>query len=224
MKLIVQTLGYGLVAVVVFGVLLFWPAGTFAYWQAWVFLAIYAAAALIPTIGWGASNPAILQRRLRGGPAAETRIAQKLAITGLFAAFASLLVVSALDHRFKWSTVPTAVSVLGDVLVAVGLGAGALAVAQNNYASANIAVEAEQPVISTGLYGFVRHPMYFFAVILMVGMPLALGSYWGLAGVVVGVFFLALRIEDEEKMLEHELAGYREYQQKVRSRLVPYIW
>ena len=224
MKVIAQTLGYGLIAVVVFGLLLFWPAGTFAYWQAWVFLAIYAAAALVPSIYWGAANPAVLKRRLRGGPVAETRIAQKLAVTGLFAAFAALLVVSALDHRFGWSTVPIAVSVVGDVLVAVGLGTGTLTVMQNNYAAANITVEADQRVISTGLYGFVRHPMYFSFVIMMVGMPLALGSYWGLAGVVVGVLFLAVRIEDEENMLEHELAGYREYQQKVRSRLVPFVW
>jgi protein-S-isoprenylcysteine O-methyltransferase Ste14 len=224
MKVVVQTVGYGLIAVVVFGLLLFWPAGTFAYWQAWVFLAIYAAAALVPSIYWGAANPAVLQRRLHGGPAAETRIAQKLAVTGLFATFASLLVVSALDRRFGWSTVPIAVSVVGDVLVAFGLAAGTLTVVQNNYAGANITVESDQPVISTGLYGFVRHPMYFSLLILMMGMPLALGSYWALAGVLVGVLFLALRIEDEENMLEDELDGYREYQQKVRSRLVPFVW
>jgi protein-S-isoprenylcysteine O-methyltransferase Ste14 len=224
MKIVVQTVGAGLIAVVAFGLLLFWPAGTFAYWQAWIFLAIYAAAALVPTIYWGATNPDVLRRRLRGGPVAETRIAQKLAVTGLFVVFAALLVVSALDHRFGWSTVPIAVSVVGDVLVAIGLGTGTLAVKQNNYAAANITVEADQPVISTGLYAFVRHPLYFAFVIVMIGMPLALGSYWGLAGVVLGLFFLALRIEDEETLLEHDLAGYREYQQKVRSRLVPFVW
>ncbi len=225
MKTIAQTMGYGCIAVVVFGVLLFWPAGTLDYWQAWVFLAIYAAAVVVaPSIYLGTASPAVLERRLHGGPAAETRIAQKLAITGLFAAFAASLVVSALDHRFGWSSLPTAVSVVGDVLVALGLGMGTLTVVQNNYAGANITVEAEQPVISTGLYGFVRHPMYFSLVIMMLGIPLALGSYWGLAGLAVGVPFLALRIEDEENMLEHDLAGYREYAQKVRYRLVPYVW
>lgn len=224
MKVVVQAVGSALIAVVVFGLLLFWPAGTFAYWQAWVFLAIYAVAALVPTISWGAANPALLQRRLRGGPVAETRMAQKLAVTGLFAAFAALLVVSALDHRFGWSTVPVTVSIVGDVLAAVGLVLGTLSVVQNNYAAANVTVEADQPVITTGLYGFVRHPMYFSLVIAMVGIPLALGSYWALTGVAVGLLALALRIEDEEKMLEDELAGYREYQQKVRSRLVPYLW
>ncbi|MDT5348690.1 MAG: hypothetical protein QOH91_1977 [Mycobacterium sp.] len=108
------------------------------------------------------------------GPVAETRTAQKLASTGLFVAFAVLVVVSALDHRFGWSTVPTAVSLGGDVLVAIGFGIGILTVSQNSYAAANITVKADQRVISTGLYGFVRHPMYFSAVIMMIGIPLAL--------------------------------------------------
>ncbi|PQM48644.1 hypothetical protein C1Y40_01150 [Mycobacterium talmoniae] len=135
-----------------------------------------------------------------------------------------MLVVSALDHRFGWSTAPTAVSVVGDVVLAVGLGLGILAVAQNSYAAANVTVEAEQPVISTGLYGLVRHPMYFALVIMMVGIPLALGSYWGLAGAVGGVPFLALRIADEEKMLTNDLVGYRAYTQQVHYRLLPYVW
>lgn len=223
MKIILQTVGYGFVALAVFGLLLFLPAGTFDYWQAWVFLAIYAVG-VASSLYWGIRNPTVLQRRMRGGPAAETRAAQKLAMTGIFAAFAAVLVVSALDHRFEWSTVPTPVSVLGDVLVAAGLAMGILTVVQNSYAGANITVEAEQPVVSTGLYGFVRHPMYFSLVLMMIGIPLALGSCWGLAGLVVGVPSLALRILDEEDMLEHELAGYPDYARKVRYRLVPFVW
>jgi protein-S-isoprenylcysteine O-methyltransferase Ste14 len=224
MKTILQAVGYGFTIVVVAGLLLFWPAGTFDYWQAWVFLAVYAVAAVIPSIYWGVSNPTVLQRRMHGGPAAETRTAQKLAVTGLLVALAALLVVSALDHRFGWSTPPAAVSVVGDALVALGLGGGILTVVQNSYAAARITVEAEQRVISTGLYGFVRHPMYFSAVIVMIGIPLALGSYWGLVGVVLGMLVLALRIEDEEKMLGHELAGYPEYTRKVHYRLLPFVW
>lgn len=224
MKNILTAVGYGFIVLVVLGLLLFWPAGTFDYWQAWAFLAVYAVAAVAPSIYWGVTNPTVLRRRMHGGPVAETRAAQKLASTGLFVAFAVLIVVSALDHRLGWSTVPTGGSVVGDVLVAVGFGISILTVAQNSYAAANITVEAEQRVISTGLYGFVRHPMYFSAVIMMVGIPLALGSYWGLVGLVLGVLFLAVRIDDEENMLEHELAGYPEYIQKVRSRLVPFVW
>ncbi|HTM85366.1 MAG TPA: isoprenylcysteine carboxylmethyltransferase family protein, partial [Mycobacterium sp.] len=169
-------------------------------------------------------NPALVQRRLRGGPAAETRTVQKLASTGLFVAFIALIVVSALDHRFGWSTPPAAVSVVGLVLVAAGFGIGILAVTQNSYAAANITVETEQPVISTGLYGLVRHPMYFSVVITFVGIPLALGSYWGLVLVLPGLAVLVVRILDEEKLLAQELSGYSDYRQQVRYRLLPYLW
>ena len=97
-------------------------------------------------------------------------------------------------------------------------------VQQNSYAAANITVEADQKLVSTGLYGFVRHPMYFGALILMVGIPLALGSYWGLAMIIPCLIVLALRILDEEKMLHQELAGYRDYTQHVHYRLLPYVW
>lgn len=134
------------------------------------------------------------------------------------------LVISALDHRFGWSTVPVPVVVLGDVLVFVGLSLAQLVVVQNGYAGAAITVEDEQPLISTGLYGMVRHPMYFGTLIMMIGTPLALDSLWGLLAVAVSVPILAARIFDEEKMLTEELAGYREYMTKVDHRLVPYLW
>jgi len=134
------------------------------------------------------------------------------------------MVVSALDFRFGWSAVPAAISVAGDVLVAVGLGIAMLTTIQNSYASANITVESGQELVSTGLYAVVRHPMYFGNVVLMIGIPLALGSYWALLFVIPGLAVLAVRIRDEEKVLRQELAGYREYEQRVHYRLVPYVW
>jgi protein-S-isoprenylcysteine O-methyltransferase Ste14 len=116
------------------------------------------------------------------------------------------------------------VVVIGQILVAVGLGLAMMVVNQNSYAAATITVEADQPVISTGLYGIVRHPMYAFALIMMVGMPLALDSYWGLVAMVPAVAVLVFRIVDEEKMLRQELSGYDEYTQMVRYRLVPGVW
>jgi len=113
---------------------------------------------------------------------------------------------------------------MGDVLVAVGLGLVGLVIIQNSYAAATVRVEAGQTVVSTGLYGLVRHPMYTGNVIMMVGIPLALGSYWGLVFVFPGIIVLASRIRDEEKLLRHDLDGYREYTQKVRYRLVPGMW
>jgi protein-S-isoprenylcysteine O-methyltransferase Ste14 len=211
----------GLVA---FGLMLFLPAGTFHYWQAWVFLAVFALSTWIPSVYLMRTNPAALERRMRAGPLAETRTLQRILITVVFICFPAMFVVSALDHRFGWSSVPATVSLVGDVLVVIGLGLAMLVVIQNGYAAANVTVEAGQHLVSTGLYGLVRHPMYTGNVILMVGVPLALGSYWGLVFVIPGVIVLVLRIRDEEDLLAHELSGYHEYTQQVRYRLVPYVW
>ncbi|MGA9674432.1 MAG: isoprenylcysteine carboxylmethyltransferase family protein [Mycobacterium sp.] len=224
MKTIPKMLVFGLVELVVFGSILFFPAGTFDYWQAWVFLVVVILSAWIPTIYLQRKNPVVLERRMRGGPAAETRTAQKVVIGGLYLSLAAMVVVSVLDHRFGWSPVPTAICLVGDVLVAVGLGVVVLVIIQNSYAAATVQVEAGQKVVCTGLYGLVRHPMYTGNVIMMVGIPLALGSYWGLVFVVPGLIVLASRIRDEEKLLEEELDGYREYTQKVRYRLMPGMW
>lgn len=200
------------------------PAGTLHYWQAWVFIAVFTAATLLPTIYLARANPAALQRRMHAGPRAEPRTAQKLIITGAFAGIFAAMVFSAVDHRFGWSSVPAWLSLLGDVVVALGLGIAMLVIIQNGYAAATVRVEEGQALVSRGLYRYVRHPMYTGNVIMMIGIPLALGSYWGLLFVIPGTALLVLRILDEEKLLTQELAGYRDYTQRVRSRLVPYIW
>jgi protein-S-isoprenylcysteine O-methyltransferase Ste14 len=217
-------LASGLIEPVLFGLLLFLPAGTFNYWQAWVFLVVFALSTWIPSIYLWRTNPVALQRRMRGGPTAETRITQKVVIAGWYLTLAAIFVVSSLDRRFGSSPVPTGICLVGDVLVAVGAGVVMLTVIQNSHAAATVRVEAGQEVVSTGMYGLVRHPMYTGNVIVMVGIPLALGSYWGLVFVVPGLVVLALRIRDEEKLLQEELYGYREYTQKVRYRLLPYMW
>ncbi|WP_343602343.1 isoprenylcysteine carboxylmethyltransferase family protein [Mycobacterium sp.] len=224
MKTVPRLVKSELVGLVVFGLLVFVPAWTFDYWQAWALLAVFALSARIPGIYLLRRNPVALQRRMSGGPSAETRMTQKFVMGGLWSSLAAMLVVSALDHRFGWSPVPPAVCLVGDVLVAAGLGVVLLVVIQNSYAAATVRVESGQKVVSTGLYRLVRHPMYTGNVIMMMGIPLALGSYWGLVFVVPGVMVLALRIRDEEKLLQDELDGYREYLQRVRYRLVPHMW
>lgn len=211
----------GLVA---FGLLLFVPAGTLHYWQAWVFLSVFALSTWIPSGYLMRTNPAALQRRLRVGPAAETRTVQRTVITVMFVCFPAMLVVSALDHRFRWCPASAPVSVLGNALVATGLLVAMVVVIQNGYAAANVAVEAGQQLVSTGLYALVRHPMYTGNVILMVGIPPALGSYWGLVFVLPGMIALVVRIGDEERLLTGELPGYRDYTQQVPYRLLPYVW
>jgi protein-S-isoprenylcysteine O-methyltransferase Ste14 len=211
----------GLIA---FGLMVFLPAGTTHYWQGWAFLAVFALSSGIPSVYLMRTNPDALERRMRAGPAAETRPLQRILITVMFIAFPATFIISALDHRFGWSLVPAPVSVVGDVLVAAGLGLAMLVIIQNSYAAANVTVEAGQQLVSTGLYGLVRHPMYTGNVLLMLGVPLALGSYWGLFLLVPGILILVLRIRDEEQLLTGELSGYREYTQRVHYRLLPFVW
>ncbi|MDT7764893.1 MAG: hypothetical protein QOC63_4313 [Mycobacterium sp.] len=182
MKGALQGITLGLAGLVVFGLLVFWPAGTFDYWQGWAFIAVFAASTTIPSIYLAATNPAALRRRMKVGPAAETRLLQKIIIT------------------FVITTI------------------------QNGYAAANINVESDQTVVSTGVYSVVRHPMYFGNVVLMIGIPPALGSYWGLVFVTGGSVALVTRILNEEKVLTQQLAGCLDYAQRVHFRLVPYVW
>jgi len=219
LRMVAQSV-FGLVA---FAALLFLPAGTLDYWQAWVFLAVFCIASL-STVYWLKKDPAALERRMHAGPAAETRTVQKVVAAGVYVLFSALLVFSALDHRFGWSPVPAAVSLTGDALVAIGLGIAIFTVIENRYAAATVTVEEGQKVVSTGLYGLVRHPMYVGAMIMIAGIPLALDSWWGLAVLIPYLFGVAFRIRDEERMLTNELSGYREYTQKVHHRLVPYVW
>jgi protein-S-isoprenylcysteine O-methyltransferase Ste14 len=178
----------------------------------------------IPSIYLAATNPAALQRRMEVGPAAEKRPLQKVIITFAFFSLGAMIVVSALDFRLGWSFVPAEVSVIGDVLVAVGLLIAMITTIQNGYAAANVKVESSQTVVSTGVYSVVRHPMYFGNVIMMIGIPLALGSYWGLLFVIPGLAVLVTRILDEEKVLTQQLAGYTDYVQQVHARLLPFVW
>jgi protein-S-isoprenylcysteine O-methyltransferase Ste14 len=224
MKTALQVTVSSVLGLALIGLALFWPAGTFDYWQAWVFLGIFVVLSAIYTVYVGMKNPEVLRRRMHAGPAYESRPVQKIVSSGVVLMFFALLVVSALDHRFGWSNVPAAVVLIGDVLVAVGLGITMLVVVQNSYAAANITVEADQKVVSTGLYGFVRHPMYFGGLVMLIGIPLALDSYWGLVVLAAAVVLLAARIFDEEKALTAELDGYREYTEKVHARLVPHVW
>lgn len=212
------------IGLVVLGFILFYPAGTFDYWQAWVFIAIFTIATSVPSLYLVRTNPAALQRRMHSGPLAEGRAVQKFIITGAFLGIFGMVALSAFDRRFGWSSVPAVICVIGDVLVVAGLTIAMLVVVQNSYAGATVRVEEGQKLASRGLYKLVRHPMYVGDVILMVGIPLALGSYWGLVFVVPSVAALVFRILDEEKMLNQELAGYSQYAQQVRYRLMPYVW
>lgn len=224
MKMGVQLAANSTLGLVAFGVLLFWPAATFDYWQAWLFIAVFALSTLVPSFYLLRNDPAALRRRMHAGPAAETRPVQKIIIIGAFLLMPVLMVFAAFDHRFGWSPVPAGVSLIGAALVGVGIGISEFVIIQNSYAAANITVEAGQHVVSTGLYAIVRHPMYGGVLIMLTGAPLTLGSWWGLLILIPGLIGITARIRDEESLLTQELDGYREYTQKVRYRLVPYVW
>ena len=220
MKLVAQTV----TGLAFFLAVLFWPAGTFDYWQAWVFLAVFVATTGVGSAYLAARYPDALARRMKAGHTAETRPAQRIIMALTLTLVVATFVLSALDHRFGWSQVPVWLVIAGDLLVAAGLGVTQLVIVQNNYAAATVRVEAGQPLADTGLYGWVRHPMYTGAAVMMLGTPLALDSWWGLLGVLASAPVIVARIRDEERMLSEELVGYPEYMTRVRYRLVPYLW
>lgn len=204
--------------------LLLLPAGTLRYWEAWVFGAVFFACNLVVTVYLAIHDPKLLARRMRVGPAAETSPTQRLIMMLATLCFAAAAVVPALDRRFGWSDVPAAVVLLGDALVVLAYFAFLRVFRANTYGAATIRVEAEQRVVSTGPYAVVRHPMYSGGLVLSVGMPLALGSWWGLATLIPGVLVIVWRLLDEEGYLHRSLPGYTEYTRKVRWRLVPGIF
>ena len=208
----------------IMGLLLFGIAGTIRYWQAWVYLAIFIGLTVITTADLLRRDPALLERRMTGGPTAEQRPMQKIIMWLASAAFIALLVVPALDYRQGWSQVPLVMVIIGDLLVALGFTCIMVVYRANTYTAATIQVAQDQTVISTGPYAIVRHPMYASASLYVLGTPLALGSWWGLIAVAVFIPLLVWRLLDEERMLASDLQGYSEYQQRVRHRLVPYLW
>ena len=208
----------------VMGLVLFLTAGTARYWQAWVYLAVFFGASALVTLYLMKNDPALLARRLSGGPTAEKEKPQKIAMLFVSIGFIALLVVPALGRRFMWPGVPLPVVIAGDVLTALGCYIVFLVYKENTFASATIRVTGDQKVISTGLYAVVRHPMYAGALLYLLGTPLALGSYWSFAAIAATMPFLLWRLLDEERILTRDLPGYADYRRRVRHRLVPMVW
>ena len=222
--LAMRTLRTSIIGLIVLGIFIFGPAGTLAYWQGWAFIIVFTVSTNIIGVYLALRDPALLERRVRVGPGAETRPAQKVIISLAFVSFFALLIVCVFDHRFGWSHVPAWASVLGNALVALGLMIDLRVFRENSYGASTVERMEGQRVISTGPSALVRHPMYVGVLIMVLGVPLALGSYWGLAFMGLEVPILVLRILDEEAMLRHELDGYLAYTRRVRYRLVPGFW
>jgi protein-S-isoprenylcysteine O-methyltransferase Ste14 len=169
-------------------------------------------------------NPALLARRIKAGAKAESAGSQKVIQFFAAIAFVSLFVLSALDHRFGWSRVPFALETAGDILIALGFAFVFWVFKVNSFTSGVIEVAPNQQVITSGPYAIVRHPMYLGSLVMLFGIPLSLGSLWGLLTIFFMATVIILRLLDEERLLAKNLEGYGAYIQHVRYRLAPFVW
>jgi protein-S-isoprenylcysteine O-methyltransferase Ste14 len=210
----------------VFGALLFIPAGTLRYWEAWAYLGTWFVPGLFFCVYFYRRDPALVERRMqRHEKVKEQRTIMKVT----YAIFAGAYLVPGLDYRFGWTNgwigaEPLSLKIVALCLVLDGYLFIIWVMDVNRYASRTIRVEAEQRVASTGPYGWVRHPMYFGILVMMVGTPLALGSYVAVPFFALVIPAVVLRLLNEEQVLRRELVGYGEYCERTRYRLVPYIW
>jgi protein-S-isoprenylcysteine O-methyltransferase Ste14 len=204
--------------------LIFVAAGTIHFWQGWLFCLSFLFSANAIGVYLLKHDPALLQRRMRFGPHAESRPRQKIIVASILAIYAVLLMVSGLDYRFGWSQVPAAIVVLANLLIVAAFAFFLVVLRENTFAASTITVEAGQRVISTGPYAYVRHPMYAGAAALSFAMPIALGSCWGLLPAALAIPVLLARIFDEERTLSAELPGYDDYCRAVPYRLIPRLW
>lgn len=209
---------------VIMSVSLFLPFGSLKYSLAWLYLGVFFISVSIITIYLFLFDKHLLKSRLAAGPVAETKPIQKLiqSVAGL--AFISIFVVSALDYRHKWSNVPLYNSYLSDAFCGLAFVFLFFVFKQNTFLSATIEVQEKQQVISTGLYAIIRHPMYSSALLLLIFTPIALGSYWGTIPVAILTAVIISRAIDEEQELRKNLIGYEAYCNKVKYRLMPFIF
>jgi protein-S-isoprenylcysteine O-methyltransferase Ste14 len=208
-------------AIPVLGLLFFLPAGTLAYWEAWVYMAILFIPITLVAVYLLKNDPALLERRLQ---MREQQTEQRwiVGLSGLL--FLLAFLIPGFDKRFGWSGAPVWVVLIADILVMLGYGFIFLVFRENSYASRTIEVAQGQKVISSGPYSVVRHPMYLGILLTYGFSPLALGSYWGMIPMVLLPVVLIARIQNEEQVLRKELQGYEAYTRQVKFRLIPGIW
>jgi protein-S-isoprenylcysteine O-methyltransferase Ste14 len=206
------------------GLLIFIPAGDFDYWQGWIYLSLFAACCGAIIFYLWHHDPALLARRMKAGARAETETSQKIIHGFITPAVLAAIILPALDHRFGWSRVAPSFTFAGYGLELLGFAIIFFTFRQNSFAAATIEIAAEHKVISTGLYGWIRHPMYAGVLLIFLGTPVAMGSWYGYGAFAGVVAALVWRLIDEERILRVQLPGYEEYCHKVRWRLMPYVY
>lgn len=221
MKLFVNALAKFFCGFLLVGLLIFLPAGTLAFSKGWLLMGLLFGPMFVAGLVMLAKSPVFLEKRL---DVKEKRSTQQgvVKLSGLM--FIAGFVVAGLDFRFGWSQMPKAVTVAAAVLFLLAYLLYAEVMRENAYLSRTIKVEEGQTVVSTGLYGIVRHPMYMATLLLFLVMPLVLGSWWALIPFAFYPAIIISRLKDEEELLTRELAGYEEYKEKVKYRIIPFIW
>ena len=220
-KLLLNSIVKLLSGLVMIAILLFLPAGTWHYLHAWLFIALLFVPMTMIGIWLYLSQPNLLAKRL-GNKEREQQQKNVVALSGLM--FISGFVLCALDYRFEWSSVPVWLVVVASVIFLLGYGMYAEVMRENAYLSRTIEVQEGQQLIDSGLYGIVRHPMYTATILMFMAIPLVLGSFWALFVFAIYPILMVLRIQNEEQVLAKGLAGYPEYQKRIKWRLVPFIW
>jgi len=206
---------------IVLGLFILVPAGTINYWQVYVYIAVLVVPMIFVLFYFLQNDPIFLERRTRAKEKEKVQIIIQIVFTFILL---SGFVIPGFDKRFGWSDIPIYIVIVADIVILFGYLIVFFVFKQNSYASRVVEVEKSQKVISTGLYGFVRHPMYIGVIIMFIPTPVALGSYWGLIPMVTIPLAIVFRILNEEKVLCKDLPGYKEYCQKTRYRLIPFIW
>jgi protein-S-isoprenylcysteine O-methyltransferase Ste14 len=221
MKRIFSAITKYIIGFIFVGAFLFLPAWTFNYFGAWLFMAVLFIPILIMGIVLFLKSPELLEKRLNNKEKEKTQKGV-IALSGLM--FSIGFVVSALDFRFSWSRLPMWLMITAAVLFLVGYALFAEVTRENAYLSRTVEVQDGQKVVSTGLYGIVRHPMYTSTIVMFLAMPMVLGSLWAAIPMLLYIPIIAIRIQDEEQLLHTALAGYTAYCAKVRWRLMPLVW
>ena len=220
-KLFVQAVTRFLAGLFIVGLLLFLPAGTFAFWQAWLLIFILFVPMFIAGLILMKKSPDLLRKRLN---AKEEQTEQKTVILLSGLMFLAAFIAAGLNFRFGWFALPGAVSFAAAIVFLLAYVLYAEVMRENAYLSRTVEVQENQKVIDTGLYGLVRHPMYMSTLLLFLAMPLVLGSVISFAIMLAYIPIISKRIRNEEQVLEKGLEGYREYKQRVRYKVIPFVW
>jgi protein-S-isoprenylcysteine O-methyltransferase Ste14 len=221
MKLALNALTKFIFGLILVGLLLFLPAGSFAYPNGWLFIGLLFVPMLFLGVVLLIKSPKLLEKRL-GAKEKENTQKSVVAVSGLL--FVVGFVIAGLDYRFGWSNVPTWVVIAASVVLLISYALYAEVMRENAYLSRTIEVQENQKVVDTGLYGIIRHPMYAVTIWLFLAIPIVLGSWWSLMIFLPYVAVIVIRIQNEEKVLEAGLEGYTDYKKRVKYRIIPFVW